>query len=90
MRSFVERLSSPPDGTIYLVLQEGEEDVNFYYTLLVPDMKIYRFREVLERGDDFHLTDFGRILDTGAGWPTPERALARLHEKDIACKPLTA
>lgn len=90
MRSFVERLSSPPEGTIFLFCKAGEHDVDFFYTLLVPDMKIHRFQEALQRGEDFRLVDYGRILDHGAGWPTPEAALERLRTKNenLICKTL--
>jgi hypothetical protein len=89
MRSFVERLSSLPEGTIFLLKKVGEEDIDFYYTLLVPDLKVHRFQEAVTSGAELKLAEFGRVLDHGAGWPTREDAVERLRAKDILCLALS-
>lgn len=69
--SFAKKLSASSEGVIYLVTQMGDDVLDFYYLMLVPEHKASTFEAALFQGS-VRLQQYGRVLHHGSG--TPDQA----------------
>ena len=85
MQRFTERLAAHSEGSLFLFYQTGEQDLDYFYTLMVPQSKLAAFSVAERKNQPFTFTDYGRIVDHGIGMPTAEMARERLHKKGVVC-----
>jgi len=81
--SFTKNLAKQNKLPVYLYNAKDKEHGDCWYYIELEKNKEQQFKKAVEKGSEFKITDYGRILTSGWGKNPPQKTINFLKELGI-------